>query len=217
MQIKIAYKYTVYQSPVIRTLDHFVESIHNRIEQIEDGLLDLQVSPLILSGRSSYWLMFLDIEHVIQPNMIDDDTIQLKTFTGRGIHVFRFQGYKIPNIRELREKVKANDKLAKLIDISTSLRVTPMRYIGAFSEKHKVWLHPYTFDTDKTTMEKLAKKPPSEFLKTQYAKEVCRYLHIEHRTDLECYAELITKPLQKIQFKGNTDDFLSDMQKVLNT
>jgi hypothetical protein len=198
--IYITYKYNMRQSPATKSLEHFEQRIFDRIHQIEKGLLELQISPLFKFNKNEFrWLLFLDVETITkirEPNK----GLTLKTFTGKGLHVFNFVAYKIRDIIKTRQMLKQNECIKNKIDIATTLRVTPMRFLGCFSTKHKIWLHPYLVEHgDYEQIKYLASKPPSVYLQTKFAKQVCDYLSIPcNKHDLDTYARIIVEPFKKI-------------------
>ena len=203
------------QSPATKSLQHFIQRMYDRIEEIEAGKLELQVSPLVKVNKKHFWLMFVDIESIVKLSK-PSQGISLKTFTGKGLHVFNFVLYEIDNLIEYRNKLRQIDCVASKVDISTTLRATPVRYLGCFSLKYNIWLHPYLIEhNDLDDMKALSKKSPSQYLRTKYAKQVCNYLNIRYDPNsLTTYTKLITLPLQKARWIDKAD-YITTLLNIL--
>ncbi|MBD6956203.1 MAG: hypothetical protein F9Y92_06150 [Thermoplasmatales archaeon] len=116
------------------------------MDALNEGKLDLNVSPIINYKKDLYILLFLDIESIIKPSKLGINNLYY-AFSGRGIHVY------IPYFTEYKEFTRYREEIVTLfkntdIDIVTTLKITPFRFMGAYSTKHDVWLHPMTVKDD---------------------------------------------------------------------
>ncbi len=146
MQFNITYKWTIYQQPANKSFEHFKESLWEKMDALNEGKLDLNVSPIINYKKDLYILLFLDIETTLKPSKLGINNLYY-AFSGRGIHVY------IPYFTDYKELIKHREEIVALfkntdVDIITTLKITPFRFMGAYSAKHDVWLHPMTIKDD---------------------------------------------------------------------
>ncbi len=170
MQFDITYKWTIYQPPATKSFEHFKKSLWEKMDALNDGKLDLNVSPVIVHGGKQYMLLFLDIEQLVNPSIFNIRNLYY-AYSGRGIHVY------LPYYTDYQDILQHRTEIIQMfkntvVDIITTLKITPFRFMGAYSDKHNVWLHPMTTENVDYAVSVAKVKPFDLMSKEQYYNKI---------------------------------------------
>lgn len=173
----LLYKWTIYQKPAEKSFDHFKESLQSRKEQIDEGKLDLNISPVLFASKKLF-ILYLDIEKIIDPLILKNiDIDYYYAYSGRGLHIYTNICTDYEYVLRYRSKLLNMFHNIDYIDMVTTLKITPFRFMSAFSEKHHIWLHPMKNESI-AYAKKVAYENPSKIMPLdKYIERIINYFN----------------------------------------
>lgn len=190
---KILYKWTTYQAPVLKTIDHFLKSINEKKPKWKTLKPELQISPFIYKNNKVYYMPIFDIE-TLDFTYYKKDLFNCYCFTGRGIHLFSNHIYQFNNIEQDLANLK-NIQYKSIVDVITTFKITPIRFFNSFSTKYNIWLWHRT------------KKNNDYNLLFEQGLD-------ENYKDLDAIIYDIEQFIKNIKIVGDINDFIKKIEKI---
>ncbi len=186
----ISYKWTIYQTPATKSFEHFKQSLFEKLDLINEGKEDLNISPFFkLNGKTYIWIWF-DVEDVIEPHELTKNLHY--AFSGNGLHIFTHYYTDAYDLLKYREKIVDMFK-DTVVDIITTLKTTPFRFMSAFSEKNKIWLHPMINEHVNYAIKVAKLNPFKVFDKNDYYVRVINYFNMSQYITVDNALKLYEK------------------------
>lgn len=189
----LLYKWTTFQAPVRKSLNHLIQSIREKEKIWKEKKFEFQISPFVDDDKKIYYMPILDIEEV-DFKYYNKEIFNCYCFTGKGIHLFSNKLYLFEDLNKDLKILKGINYKSK-IDFITSYRITPIRFFNSFSSKYNIWLWKRVKPINDT------KKLFDEGLNENY------------KTNHDIVTEIIDF-LLNIEIVGTIKDFIKIMSKI---
>lgn len=188
----LLYKWTTFQAPVRKSLNHLIQSIQEKEKTWKDKKFEFQISPFVDDDKKIYYMPILDVEEV-DFKYYNKEIFNCYCFTGKGIHLFSNKLYLFEDLEKDLKTLKEISYKSK-IDFITSYKITPIRFFNSFSSKYNIWLWKRVKPFD--NIKKLYEDSLNEDYKTEHAivTEIIDFLsRIKVAGTIKDYIQIISK------------------------